>query len=91
MITILLAVSLAACVVAIFLSTRIPRPASGQSADSFWTTAASPALTAWAFAEGAGLLDIVIYSQTGSRVAISVAGVAVFVLVLLNPGYFEGR
>jgi hypothetical protein len=88
---ILLALSLAGCVVAIFLSTRLPRPASGESADSFWKRAGPPALIAWAFLEGAGLLAIVLYSHTGSRAAISVAGVAILVFVLLNPAYFERR
>ena len=88
---ILLAVSLAGCVVSIFLSTRVPRLTSGESADSFWKRAGPPALIVWAFLEGAGLLAIVLYSHTGSRAAISVAAVAVLAFVLLNPAYFEGR
>ena len=88
---ILLVISLVGCVLGIFLSTRVPRPANGESADSFWKRAGSPALIAWAFLEGAGLLAVVLYSRTGSRAAISVAGVAIFIFVLLNPRYFEGR
>jgi FtsH-binding integral membrane protein len=88
---ILLAVSLAGCVVSIFLSRRVPRLTSGESADSFWKRTGPPALIVWAFLEGAALLAIVLYSQTGSRAAISVAAVAVFVFVLLNPAYFERR
>lgn len=87
----LLAVSLVACVVAIFLSTRVPRPAGGESADSFWQRAGPPALRAWSFLEGASLLGIVLYSQTASRAAISIAGVALVIFVLMNPGYFERR
>ena len=88
---ILLGVSLAACVVAILLSTRVPRPASGESADSFWTRAGAPALRAWAFLEAGALLGVVLYSQTGSRAAISIAGVIALVFVLMNPAYFERR
>jgi hypothetical protein len=88
---ILLAVALAVCVLSIFLSTRVPRLTSGESADSFWKRAGQPALIVWAFLEGPGLLAVVLYSQTGSRAAISVAAVAVLILVLLNPAYFEGR
>jgi hypothetical protein len=87
----LLALSLASCVVAVFLSTRVPRPASGESADAFWLRAGSSALIAWSFLEGAALLQVVLYSHTGSRAAISLAGVVVLVFVLLNPAYFERR
>jgi FtsH-binding integral membrane protein len=87
----LLALSLAACVVGIFLSRRVPRPSSGESADSFWMRAGPPALIAWAFLEGVCLLDIVLYSQTGSGAAISIAAVSVLVFILLNPAHFEGR
>ena len=88
---IFLALSLAACVVGIFLSTRVPRPTGGESPDAFWQRAGPPALRAWAFLEGACLLDVVFYSLTGSRTAISVAGVVVLTFVLLNPTYFERR
>ena len=88
---ILLALSLAACVVGIFLSTRVPRPSRGESADSFWQRAGPPALRAWALLEGACLFDVVLYSLTGSRAAISVAGVVLLIFVLMNPAYFERR
>lgn len=88
---ILLGLSLAACVLGIVLSTRVPRPSDDETAGSFWKKAGSPALICWAFLEGAGLLAVVVYSQTGSLAAISIAGVAIFIFVLLNPRYFEGR
>jgi hypothetical protein len=88
---VLLALSLAGCVASIFLSTRVPRPASAEPADSFWQRAGQPALIVWALLEGAALLALVLYSHTGSRAAIATAAVAVFVFVLLNPAYFEGR
>ena len=88
---IFLALSLAACAVGIFLSTRVPRPTSGESPDSFWQRAGPPALRAWAFLEGACLLDVVFYSLTGSRAAISLAGIVVLIFILLNPAYFERR
>ena len=87
----LLGASLAGCAVSLLLSRRVPRPTSGESADSFWKRAGQPALISWALLEGAGLLAVVLYSQTGSSAAISVAAVAVFILVLLNPAYFEKR
>ena len=90
-IPILLGLALALCVVAILLSTRVPRPADEDTANSFWKAAGSQALIAWALLEGAGLLAVVLYSITASRAAIAIAGVAVFILVLLNPRYFEGR
>jgi len=52
----LLAASLASCVVAIFLSTRVAPPVSGQSADFFWTTAASPGRWLIDYAETASTL-----------------------------------
>lgn len=86
-----LGLALAACALSIFLSTRVPRPGDEETAGSFWKRAAQPALIAWAILEGAGLLSVVFYSRTGSRAAIAVAGVSLFILVLLNPRYFEGR
>ena len=87
----LLGFALVSCAVSVMLSRRVPRPSDADTATSFWVKAARLALISWALSEGAGLAAIVTYSQTGSVAAIVVAAVAVFILVLLNPGYFEGR
>lgn len=91
MMPLLLGVSLAGCALSLLLSRRVPRPSNEETADSFWKRAGQPALISWALVEGAGLLAVVLYSQTGSTAAITVAAVAVFIFVLLNPAYFEGR
>lgn len=87
----ILGVMLALCAAGLLLSRRVPQPVSGESADSFWTKASSPALVAWTPIEAAGLLGVTTYAQTASAAAIAVAALALLVFVLLNPGYFEGR
>ena len=91
MMPVLLGVSLAGCALSLLLSRRVPRRSNEETADSFWKRAAQPALISWALLEGAGLVAVVLYSQTGSTAAITVAAVAVSVLLLLNPAYFERR
>lgn len=76
----LLGVALAGCALSLLLSRRVPRLSDGETADSFWERAGQPALISWALLEGAGLLGVVLYSQTGSTAAISVAAVAVLFL-----------
>jgi len=86
---ILLGLSLGACVVALLLRKRVPRRATDQSADLFWTTAATPSLVTWAVLEGASFLAIFAYLRTGSQTGIAVAAVALFLFVFLNPAYLE--
>jgi hypothetical protein len=87
----LLAVAIGLCALSSLLLKRVPRPANGESADSFWLRAAPPTLVTWAPLEGAALLCVVLYSQTGSKTAIAVALVPIVLVVLLKPAYFEGR
>ena len=87
----LLGLSLGLCVGGILLSMRVPRPLDDETAGAFWRRAAQPALVTWALIEGAGILAVVLYAQTGSTAAIAVAIVAVVIFGLLNPGYFERR
>ncbi|MFL5481847.1 MAG: hypothetical protein ACJ8AK_06625 [Gemmatimonadaceae bacterium] len=91
MIPMLLAVALALCALPVLLMNRVPRPAEGESTSAFWLRAGSPALVTWTPLEGAALLCVTLYSHTGSKAAIAVAGLAVLIMLLLRPGYFEGR
>ena len=90
-IPLLIGISLAACAISFVFSTRVPRPSPGESADSFWKRAAPAAQITWAFLEGAALLGVVAYSLTAAKAEIAVAGLAVLILVLMNPAYFERR
>ena len=87
----LLGLSLGLCLGAILLSMRVPRPLDGETAGAFWGRAAQPALIPWALTEGAGILAIILYAQTGSKAAIAIAIVEVVIFALLHPRYFEGR
>jgi len=87
----LLAVALALCALPQLLKNRVPRPSEGESAGAFWLRAASPALVTWTPVEAAALLCVTLYAQTGSKAAIAVAALAVLIMLLLRPGYFEGR
>ena len=87
----LLAIALGLCAVSFLLLKRVPRSLSNESADSFWSRAAPAAQVTWAALEGAGLLSVVVYALTASRAAIVVALVAVVLLIVLKPAYFEGR
>ncbi len=86
-----LAVAGALCGLSLLLLKRVARPLSEESTDAFWVRAATPALVTWAPLEAAALLCVVLYSQTASKAAIAFAAIAVILLVLLSPGYFEGR
>ncbi|HJP59621.1 MAG TPA: hypothetical protein VJ865_06465 [Gemmatimonadaceae bacterium] len=86
-----LAAALGLCAVSFLLLKRVPRATAGESTDSFWMRAASPAQITWALLEGAALLCIVLYSQTGSKTAIAVALIPIVILILLKPAYFERR
>jgi len=91
MVPMLLIVALALCAVPMLLITRVPRRSAGESANEFWLKAVSPALISWMPLEGAALLSVTVYSHTGSMAAIAVAALAVLIMVLLRPGYFEAR
>ena len=88
---VLLGLSLCACAVSLLLRRRVPQRSTDESADLFWTTAASPALLAWAPLEIAILLAIIAYAGSGSLLAIAVAAVPTFLFILLNPAYLERR
>ncbi len=83
--------SLAVCVAALFLRRSVPRRASDESADLFWSRAMAPALVMWALLEGAGLLDVIVYWQNGSETALALAVVVGTVFVVLNPAMLERR
>ena len=87
----LLAASLGGCVVALLLRRRIPLRPRDVSADLYWTTAASPALVAWAPLEAASIAAVYLYGRTGSALALAVAGVAWLLLVSLNPWSLDRR
>ncbi|MBM2813121.1 MAG: hypothetical protein HW416_3880, partial [Chloroflexi bacterium] len=82
---VLLGLSLSACALSLLLRRRVPQRSTDESADLFWTTAASPALLAWAPLEIAILLAIIAYAGSGSMLAIAVAAVSTFLFILLNP------
>ena len=66
----LLAAALAACAVALLLRRRVPLRSRDVSADLYWTTAASPALIAWAPLEAASIAAVYLYGRTGSAPAV---------------------
>jgi hypothetical protein len=86
----LLVVALGLCVVSFLILRRVPRPETGESVDAFWKRAGPPVIV-WAPLEGAALLCVVLYAQTGSKTAIAVAVLPIVLLVLLKPAYFERR
>ena len=87
----LMALAVGACAVSLLLRRRVPRRSTDESADLFWTKAATPALVTWAPLEAASLLSVFLYARTGSQPAIAVAAVALLQFVLLNPAYLERR
>ncbi len=86
---VLLALSLAACALALVMRRRVPRRSTDESADLFWTRAAAPALLAWAPLEGGALLGVVAYMLTGTSAALGVAGIALAGLIAFNPARLE--
>jgi hypothetical protein len=87
----LLGVALALCALSFVLRRRVPRRANDESADLYWTRASSNAVITWAAAEGAGLLSVLVYSQTGSASAIGVAAIALVCYLLHTPSSLERR
>jgi hypothetical protein len=86
---VLLAVSLAASGLALVLRRRVPTRNTNESADLFWTTAATPALIAWAPLEGGALMGIVAYMLSGMPATLVVAGIALAGLIAFRPARFE--
>lgn len=91
LIPVLLAIALGLCAVAMLLMKRVPRRSDGETANDFWLRAASPALMTWTPVEAAALLSVTLYAQTGSNAAIVVGALAVLIMLLLRPGYFDQR
>jgi hypothetical protein len=87
----LLSLSLAGCGLSLLLRRRVPQRGSDESADLFWTKAATPALLTWAPLDAACLVAVLTYALTGSQSAIAVAAVAVLLFAALNPAYLERR
>jgi hypothetical protein len=88
---ILLALAVLACAASLLLLRRIPRRQRDVSADLFWTTAATPALTMWMAIDMAGLLCVFLYALTGSQAAIGIASIAVVLFIIQNPARLERR
>lgn len=88
-------VVLGLCVVAfagsLVLRSRVPRRASDQSPDLFWTRASTPALLSWMPVDLASLAAVLVYADTGSPAAFAVWVVGALFLFMLKPGYFERR
>ena len=87
----LLAVAFGACALSLVLRQRVPQRSNDESVDLYWTRAAPPAMITWTPLEGASLLAVVLYSQTGAKIAMAVAAVVVALFVALNPAYLEKR
>jgi hypothetical protein len=87
----LLRVALALSALSFVLRRRVPRRAMDESADLYWTRASTNALTTWAVAEGAGLISVLVYGQTGSASAIGVGAIALVCYILHNPASLERR
>lgn len=86
-----LGLSLGACAMSLVLRKRVPQRSTDESANLFWTSAATPALLTWASLEAASLFAILAYALTGSQLPIAVAAVTVILLVVLNPARLERR
>ena len=87
--SVLLSVSLTAAAMSLALRRRVPTRSREESADLFWTTAAAPALIAWASAESAGLLGVVLYMLDGTPLGLGVTAIAVAFLLVLAPARLE--
>lgn len=87
----LLGLALALCVLSVVLWRRVPRRPPDESVDLYWRRTSAHALIAWAVAEGAGLLSMLLYVQSGRLDAIGVAAIAVVVMLSLKPASLERR
>lgn len=91
LVRVLLAVALGLLALSLFFRRRVPRRSTDESADLYWTRATGAAMVTWAFIEGASLLSVFLYGQTGAPGAVGVAAVAVVLFLWLNPAYLERR
>jgi hypothetical protein len=91
MASVLLGLSLGACVLALLLRRRVPKRSIDESADLFWRAAGPPAMLVWMPLEAASLLAVFVSARTRSIPAVAVAAVAVMLFIVLNPGYLEKR
>jgi hypothetical protein len=87
----LLGVALALCALSFVLRRRVPRRSNDESADLYWTRAQTNALTTWAVAQAAGLISVLVYSQTGSASAVGVGAIALACYFLHTPTSLERR
>lgn len=86
----LVGVSLAASAISLlFLRRRVPQRSTTDSANLYWTTAASPALLFWFPFEAAGLLGVVAYMLSGSLLGLGAAAIGVLGLLVFNPWQLE--
>jgi hypothetical protein len=89
--SVLLGLSLGACVLSLLLRRRVPKRSIDESADLFWRAAGPPAMLVWMPLEAASLLAVFVSARTRSIPAVAVAAVAVILFIVLNPGYLEKR
>ena len=87
----LVGLAFALCVLSFVLRRRVPRRAMDESADLYWRRASTHALITWATAEGAGLVSVFVYGQTGSPNAIAAAAISVMCYLMHNPSSLERR
>lgn len=87
----LLGLAFVLCGASLLLLQRMPRRSTDESADLFWVRGSAPAIVTWAPVEGASLLAVFLYGQTGSPVAIVVAAIALVIFLRLNPAFLERR
>lgn len=87
----LLGAALLSCGLSLLLLRVMPRRSADESADLFWTRASTPAITAWAPAEGGILLAVIVYWQSGSSAAIVVGVIGLLIFIWLRPGRLERR
>jgi hypothetical protein len=88
-VNILVGASLAASIVGFLLRRLVPRRSVNDSADLFWTTAASRALIPWTLLEGGCLVAIIAWSLSGSLAALGVGGIGLLLLLAVNPWFLE--
>jgi hypothetical protein len=85
------AVSLAGCALALVLRRYVPRRASDESADRYWMRAMAPAMLVWSATEVVCIMNVVVYSQSGSPTAAVLGAIATALFVYLNPKTLQRR
>ena len=86
----MLGVALGLCALALLLRRRVPRRSANVSADSYWSSDARPwAMRMWAPLEGACLMSIVLYANTGAVGAVVVGAIGLVLFIVLNPAALE--